>query len=61
MFLLKFEDAAKEIADEITRPRPEGEETVKNIQVMIRSEANPIFIRQLTVMHHINNFHYIFI
>jgi len=43
-----FEDAAKEIADEITRPRPEGEETVKNIQVMLRSEANPIFIRQLT-------------
>jgi len=43
-----FEDAAKEIADEITRPRPEGEETVKNIQVMIRSEANPVFIRQLT-------------
>lgn len=43
-----FEDAAKEIADEITRPRPEGEEHVKNIQVMLRSEANPIFIRQLT-------------
>jgi len=43
-----FEDAAKEIADEITRPRPEGEEQVKNIQVMLRSEANPIFIRQLT-------------
>jgi len=43
-----FEDAAKEIADEITRPRPEGEETVKPIQVMLRSEANPMFIRQLT-------------
>lgn len=43
-----FEDAAKEIADEITRPRPEGEEQVKHIQVMLRSEANPIFIRQLT-------------
>ena len=44
-----FEDAAKEIVDEITRPRPDGEEQVKNIQVMLRSEANPIFIRQLTV------------
>ncbi len=44
-----FEDAAKEIADEITRPRPEGEEAVKPIQIMLRSEANPIFIRQLTV------------
>lgn len=43
-----FEDAAKEIADEITRPRPEGEEAVKPIQIMLRSEANPIFIRQLT-------------
>ena len=43
-----FEDAAKEVVDEITRPRPEGEEKVKNIQVMLRSEANPIFIRQLT-------------
>lgn len=43
-----FEDAAKEIADEITRPRPEGEEAVKPIQVMLRSEANPMFIRQLT-------------
>lgn len=49
-FFLKFEDAAKEIADEITRPRPDGEEHVKNIQVMLRSEANPIFIRQLTVI-----------
>jgi DNA replication licensing factor MCM5 len=46
-----FEDAAKEIVDEITRPRPDGEETVRNIQVMLRSEANPIFIRQLTADH----------
>lgn len=45
-----FEDAAKEVADEITRPRPDGEEHVKSIQVMLRSEANPIFIRQLTVI-----------
>lgn len=43
-----FEEAAKEVADEITRPRPEGEENVKPIQVMLRSEANPILIRQLT-------------
>lgn len=43
-----FEDAGKELVDEITRPRPEGEEQVKNIQIMLRSEANPIFIRQLT-------------
>lgn len=45
-----FEDAAREVADEITRPRPEGDdEHVRPIQVMLRSEANPIFIRQLTV------------
>lgn len=44
-----FEEAAKEVADEITRPRPEGEEHVKPIQVMLRSEANPVLIRQLTV------------
>lgn len=50
-----FEEAAKEVADEITRPRPEGEENVKPIQVMLRSEANPILIRQLTVL---NLFHY---
>lgn len=43
-----FEDAAKEIADEITRPRPDGEEQVKPIQVLLRSEANPVPIRQLT-------------
>lgn len=43
-----FEDAAKEVVDEITKPRPEGEENVKPIQVMIRSEANPMNIRQLS-------------
>ena len=44
-----FEEAAKEVADEITRPRPEGDDHVKPIQVMLRSEANPVLIRQLTV------------
>lgn len=43
-----FEEAAKEVADEITRPRPEGDDFVKPIQVMLRSEANPVLIRQLT-------------
>jgi DNA replication licensing factor MCM5 len=46
-----FEDSAKEVVDEITRPRPDGEDTVRNIQVMIRSEANPMFIRQLSADH----------
>lgn len=43
-----FEDAARETADEITRPRPDGDSHVENIQVMLRSEANPMCIRQLT-------------
>ena len=34
--LLKFEEAAKEVVDEITRPRPEGEEDVHDIQVVTR-------------------------
>ena len=28
-----FEDAAKEVADEVTRPRSDGNEEVQNIQV----------------------------
>lgn len=44
-----FEDAAKELVDEITRPRPDGEEHVQPIQLMIRSEAHPMLIRQLSV------------
>ncbi|CAE1224866.1 MCM5 [Acanthosepion pharaonis] len=42
-----FEDAVKEVADEITQPRPEGEETVQDIQITLRSNANPIPMRNL--------------
>ncbi|XP_005104462.1 DNA replication licensing factor mcm5-A [Aplysia californica] len=42
-----FEDAAKEVADEITRPRPEGEEEVEDIQVMLTSASNACGIREL--------------
>lgn len=42
-----FEDAAKEVADEVTRPRPEGEEKVQDIQVMLRSNSNPSALRHL--------------
>ncbi|XP_043925867.1 DNA replication licensing factor MCM5 [Protopterus annectens] len=42
-----LEEAAQEVADEVTRPRPAGEETVQNIQVMLRSDANPSSIRNL--------------
>lgn len=47
--MLKFEDAAKEVADEVTRPRPEGEEDVYDIQVMLSSNANPCGLRDLKV------------
>eukprot|EP00057_Strongylocentrotus_purpuratus_P035774 XP_801948.1 PREDICTED: DNA replication licensing factor mcm5 [Strongylocentrotus purpuratus] len=46
-YLPLFEEAAKETADEVTRPRPEEEEDVQDIQIMLKSEANPIAIRNL--------------
>ena len=49
-FSLQFEDAAKEVADEITRPRPEGEEEVEDIQVMLSSASNACGLRELKVM-----------
>ncbi|XP_075035781.1 DNA replication licensing factor MCM5 [Mixophyes fleayi] len=42
-----LEEAAQEVADEVTRPRPAGEESVQEIQVMLRSDANPTNIRSL--------------
>lgn len=44
-----FEEAAKEVADEITAPRPESEEEVQDIQILVRSNANPTNIRDLKV------------
>jgi len=37
------------VADEVTRPRPEGEEEVQDIQVMISSAAHPTGLRSLKV------------
>ena len=42
-----FEEAAKEVADEITAPRPEHEEEVHDIQILLNSKANPTNIRDL--------------
>ncbi|XP_043956441.1 DNA replication licensing factor MCM5 [Gambusia affinis] len=42
-----LEEAAKEVADEVTRPRPVGEETVQDIQVMLKSDAHHASIRNL--------------
>ncbi|OQV22487.1 DNA replication licensing factor mcm5 [Hypsibius exemplaris] len=46
-WLPKFEDAAREVADEITHPRPPGEEEVEMIQVLLHSTANPIRMRDI--------------
>ncbi|NXM23549.1 MCM5 factor, partial [Oxyruncus cristatus] len=42
-----LEEAAKEVADEVTCPRPSGEEALQDIQVMLRSDANAATIRSL--------------
>lgn len=47
--MLQFESAASEVADDITRPRPQGEEEVQDIQIMIRSGSNPLQVRELRV------------
>lgn len=46
-----FEEAAREVADEITSPRPEGEEVIQDIQVLLQSNGNPINIRDLKVRY----------
>lgn len=38
------------MADEVTQPRPEGEEEIEDIQIMISSDANPVSIRHLKVL-----------
>ncbi|KAK3869216.1 hypothetical protein Pcinc_025464 [Petrolisthes cinctipes] len=42
-----FEEAAKEVADEVTAPRPTGEEEVEDIQVMLSSASHPVDVRNL--------------
>ncbi|XP_068681579.1 DNA replication licensing factor mcm5-like [Montipora foliosa] len=46
-FLPLFEDAAREMADEVTKPRPLGEEEVQDIQITLKSDANPMNVRDL--------------
>lgn len=42
-----FEESAKEIADELTAPRPEGEEEVEDIQIMLKSDAKSANLRAM--------------
>lgn len=37
----------KEVADEVTRPRPEGLEEVQDVQVMLSWHANPSSLREI--------------
>lgn len=48
-YVALFEEAAREVADELTAPRPKGEEEVEDIQVMLTSDANPSNLRELKV------------
>ena len=49
IFNVQFESAAKEIADEVTRPRPEGDEELQDIQVTLTSGALASSFRNLKV------------
>ncbi|XP_068244226.1 DNA replication licensing factor Mcm5 [Palaemon carinicauda] len=42
-----FEEAAKEVADEVTAPRPLGEENVEDIQILLTSSSHPVDVRNL--------------
>ena len=37
------------MADEVTRPRPAGDENIQDIQITLHSESNPISVRELKV------------
>lgn len=45
-----FEEAAREVADEITAPRPNSEDEIHDIQILLQSGANPTNIRDLKVI-----------
>ncbi|KAA0198464.1 hypothetical protein HAZT_HAZT005630 [Hyalella azteca] len=42
-----FEEAAQEVADEVTAPRPEGEEEIHDIQVTLHTAAKSVDVRDL--------------
>ena len=41
------------MADEVTKPRPLGEEEVQDIQITLKSDANPMSVRELRVCQNI--------
>jgi DNA replication licensing factor MCM5 len=50
-YLPLFENAAREVADEITKPRPVGEDDIQDIQVTLKSDALVQHIRELRSEH----------
>ncbi|XP_065833334.1 DNA replication licensing factor mcm5-like [Oscarella lobularis] len=50
-YLPLFELAAREVADDVTKPRPEGDEELRDIQVILHSEAMSRNIRELKSEH----------
>ena len=46
---MQLEGAAKDVADEVTRPRPEGDEELQDIQITLTSGANASSFRTLKV------------
>lgn len=51
-YLPVLEEAAKDVADELTAPRPEGEEKMEDIQVLLCSDAHPNSLRGMKVRNH---------
>lgn len=53
-YLPVFEDATKEVADELTSPRPLGEEKLEDIQILLSSDGHPTTLRGTKVNIHQN-------
>lgn len=72
-YLPVFEEAAKDVADELTAPRPIGEEKIQDIQILLSSDGHPTSLRGMKViiqfstnfintdlLKRTNYFHYLF-
>lgn len=44
------------MADEVTKPRPLGEEEVQDIQITLKSDANPMSVRDLRVCFNLDSY-----
>ncbi|XP_065661260.1 DNA replication licensing factor mcm5-A isoform X2 [Hydra vulgaris] len=46
-----FEEAVREILEEITKPRSADQEEIQDVQITLRSESHPMSIRSMTSEH----------